>query len=84
MGMVISITTWPAHEAVLAFSSKGLGVNALSTLNVVAFVLFLAWSVVLWSPLFLMKHKGRRWIGIFAQVVILLAISGLFWKYGNG
>ena len=84
-GLVATLTTWPAHELLLEFSGRGFGANALSEFNFFSFLLYFAWSAVLWSPiLLLLIRKISRWIVFIIQAVLLLAVFGLFWLYGNG
>ena len=81
----IALTTWPAHEMLLEFSGKGFGANALSELNFISLLFFLAWSAVLWSPILIFLRRNIPcWFGLLAQVLLLAAVSAMFWKFGRG
>lgn len=77
--------TWPAHEASLCFSGKGLGSNALSSVSISSFASFVVWSCILWMPLFLLHRRSTPlWFGVMAQILLILLTLGLFWFYGRG
>lgn len=85
LGIAIPLTTWPTHELLLEFSGKGFGANALTELNFISLLFFLVWSAVLWSPMLIFLRRNILcWVGFLAQVLLLAAVSALFWKFGNG
>ena len=76
--------TWPAHEASLYLTGKGLGSNALSQLSVLSVSAFFVWSSILWAPLLTLRwRKIPAWAGIVALVLLPLLTFALFWKFGN-
>jgi hypothetical protein len=77
--------TWPAHEATLYFTGKGLGSNALLELSVSSLSAFFIWSCILWGPVLSLRwRKIPAWFGAIALVLLVLLTFALFWKYGNG
>lgn len=85
MGIAIALTTWPAAQLLLEFSGNGFGANALTELNFISLLFFLVWSAVLWSPMLIFLRRSiPRWVGFLAQVLLLAAVSALFWKFGRG
>jgi len=79
------LTSWPAHEMCLVLTGKGLGANALSNLSPLSFALFFLWSLFLWCPLLTMVWKKfPAWLGAILQGGLILLLSMLFWRYGNG
>ena len=85
LGMAISLTTWPAHELLLELSGKGFGANAPSDLNFISLLFFFVWSAVLWGPILIFLERNIPcWVWLFAQILLLAAVSVLFWKFGNG
>ncbi|MDT8303842.1 MAG: hypothetical protein RQ760_20330 [Sedimentisphaerales bacterium] len=77
--------TWPAHEASLYLTGKGLGSNALLEFSVLSVSTFFVWSGILWGPVLMLRwRKIPVWAGIMALVLLLILTFGLFWRYGNG
>lgn len=85
LALPVGVTTWPAHEALLEMSGAGFGANALTQPTPAAFIVFLLWAGVLWSPLIVLYwRKLPCLVGVGLQAVLLIATFGLFWRFGNG
>jgi len=77
--------TWPAHEASLYLTGKGMGSNALLELSVLSVSAFFIWSGILWGPVFTLRwRKIPIWFGTMVLALLVLLTFALFWKYGNG
>ena len=82
--LVIGSTTWPGHEIMLEISGKGFGANAGSKFSVLSLLVFLVYSVLLWSPLLILLLPKGLPPAISVQIVLLAVVFALFWKFGNG
>jgi hypothetical protein len=83
--LFVGITTWPAHEGLLEYSGKGFGYNAPAEFDYISFLFFLAWAVILWSPiLFLLKKNFSLWLTVAIQAILIIIVSATFWKFGTG
>lgn len=85
ISLTIALTTWPAHQALLEISGKGFGANANSEFNFLSLALFFIWASILWSPILIFLKRNITYrVAIIIQLGLLVAVSVLFWKFGNG
>lgn len=78
------LTTWPAHEAALVVTGHGLGANMRTSLVPTA-ICAVVWSLILWAPLLTTKSRAVSVrAAVVLEVLLMIVVAALYWKYGNG
>ena len=81
----VVLNCWPAMQMSLELEGRGFGANARPGAVPISFLVFCLWALLFWIPL--LSCRSRKipiGLAVMVQAAVIVIVSMLFFRYGNG